>query len=107
MSNLHVQCSNGHWALTGNHADPDSALICPPGSGCCEEPHSHAAAAKACPGRHDDEPCPDKGACRVNPGGTCGGGHHGLGVKGCTFCRPITITGLAGTIGTLQPATGG
>jgi hypothetical protein len=27
----------------------------------------------------------------------CPGGHCGLGVKGCTICRPVTITMLPGT----------
>lgn len=64
---LHVQCGNGHWAITGNHADPDSGLECPAESECCTEPHSHA----------------------------------GQG------CRPVTITALAGAIGTMQLANPG
>jgi hypothetical protein len=81
---LHVQCLNcGEFALTGNHADPDSAL----GPGCrcctivhdhgpdcpedCAQVHDHAAAANACTGKHEGRPCPhDPENCPV-----LGGGH--------------------------------
>lgn len=41
---LHIQCANGHWAhgYPADHANPDAALTCPPGEGCCEEDHDHA-----------------------------------------------------------------
>ena len=130
---LHVQCTNcGEFKLTDNHANPDSALTCRPGAGCCAQVHDHdatcapdcaqihdhAAAANACPGGHDAEPCPfDPDNCPVFAGGTgshgptnvghCPGGHCGKDVKGCTVCRPVTITGLRGLIGTLQPFGGG
>lgn len=48
----------------------------PPGCHCCPEDHNHDEAANACPGDH-------KGDC-------------GLGVDGCTVCRPLTITFLGG-----------
>jgi hypothetical protein len=142
---LHVQCPGcREFALTGNHADPDSALDgqCR----CCTADHDHAAAARACPGApcprdhdpaetgcpgvhagavsiHAGEPCPfPPGECPVYGGGhtaptgdpadpsgymvtgNCPGGHCGKGVKGCTVCRPLTITALKGSFGTLQPA---
>jgi hypothetical protein len=48
---IHVQCKScGAFAITNNHADPDSAVVCtspedePAGSvsgSCCSEGHSH------------------------------------------------------------------
>lgn len=41
-----VQCNScGTQAFTENRADPDSALVCPEGSGCCTEEHHHGQAA--------------------------------------------------------------
>lgn len=103
------------------HANIDANVICPPGADCCQESHDHAAAANACPGGHDDEPCPDephkcavwKGAIAEAyhpdfvPGshplfsGTdippCPGGHCHKDIKACTVCRPLVITVLPGT----------
>ena len=103
---LHIQCNQcGKWTVAGPEAgaDPASALEC----GCCTQAHNHDLAANACPGaglNHQGAACshPDGGwACNVvTPlGEDCPGGHCGLGVEGCTVCRPITITMLAGTVG--------
>lgn len=56
-------------------ANPDAMVTCPAGGPCCQQDHDHAAAANACPGGHD-----------------CG-----LGVDGCTVCRPLTITVVPGS----------
>ena len=79
--------------------DMGANVVCPPGSGCCQESHSHDAAANACPGGHDGAACPVGTACFVftPPGEPCPGGHCALGVPGCTVCRPVTITGLPGS----------
>jgi hypothetical protein len=43
---LLVECKNcGTQAFTENNADPDSALACVEGSGCCAEDHHHGQAA--------------------------------------------------------------
>jgi hypothetical protein len=118
----HPECS--HYSL-------DASITCPPGSGCCAEDHDHAAAADACPGGHD-EPCPEPGTCRVwqaatadarhpayagghpllgaehqagDPVPDCPGGHCHKDVKGCTVCRPLTITVLPGSAA-IQPVAG-
>lgn len=86
-----VKCNqcDANATLTGPMKDPDGAVVC----GCCPEDHDHAAAANACPGGHDGQPCPlPAGACSA--GEACQGGHCGLGVAGCTVCRPVTITAL-------------
>ncbi len=114
---LHLKCGNGHEfyvpdcapecaAIMGAHldgcpgADLDALLACPPGSGCCELQHNHGDAARACPEDHAaaGHQCahPEPADCPVWAGteaaGSCPGGHHGLGVTGCTVCRPMTIT---------------
>jgi hypothetical protein len=99
-SDLHVQCGNGHWVLTDAHADPDMALECPPGEGCCDGSRhpglSHGAAAIA-----------------GHPHGVAGDGQadhdgpHGVDNPDCAVCRPVTITGLQGCVETLQPAIPG
>lgn len=71
---VHVQCNNcGAWAITENHADPDSAVQCvseagdPPGSQagtCCTAGHTHEEHADYARQRNDDG----------------------------SLCRPVTIT---------------
>lgn len=104
-----------------SHANPDAALICAPGSGCCPESHDHAAAANACPGNHADTACPEEaGKCGVwrgavadahhplfEPGShplfsgstvpDCPGGHCHKDIPDCGVCRPLVITVLPGT----------
>lgn len=75
--------------------DPDAQLSC----ACCPVKHHHGRAAGSCPGagiQHTGAPCtnPDGGqACNVvtELGRNCPGGHCGLGVDGCTVCRPVNI----------------
>lgn len=76
---LRIRCDGcGTSVITDTGADPDGALDC----GCCPQDHHHGEAANACPGHP---------------------GKHGKGVPGCTVCRPLTITALAGTF-VLRPA---
>jgi hypothetical protein len=125
---LECSCPPGHAANVGqhhpecSHANLDANLVCPPGSGCCSEDHDHAAAANACPGGHDDAPCPEPGKCRVWRGGVpdvlhpqfdpatgvppCPGGHHHKDVPGCTVCRPLIITMLPGSAQITPVGTG-
>lgn len=72
--------------------DPDASVAC----GCCPQAHDHAAAANACPRGHEGQPCPHpEGKCTAVPAGqACPGGHCGLGVAGCTVCRPVTVIAL-------------
>ncbi len=43
---LQVQCKScGTQVFTENNADPDSALVCAEGSGCCAVDHHHGQAA--------------------------------------------------------------
>lgn len=43
---LHVQCDGCRAsAYIEDGADPDAAVSCPPGSGCCQEDHHHGQAA--------------------------------------------------------------
>lgn len=101
---IHIQCKQcGKWSVFGPEAgaDPDAALQC----GCCPLNHHHGQAANACPGagiNHTGADCPENEPenCTVlTPVGVdCPGGHCGLGVSGCTVCRPITITLLAGVV---------
>lgn len=73
--------------------DPHTVNIC----GCCTIDHHHGEAAAACPGNggtgHPGEDCPhpNPDACTVvTPSGIpCPGGHCGIGVSGCTVCRPL------------------
>jgi hypothetical protein len=72
---------------------------------CCTQGHHHGEAAASCPGNdgvgHPGEPCPqpNPAACTVMapPDGeldadwTCPGGHCGVGVAGCTVCRPLVF----------------
>ena len=117
---------DGHLALCPL-TDLGSNVLCDPESGCCQESHSHDAAANACPGivagGHPGAPCPDEGKrclvysgghsaardldpeVRVRRAGKCPGGHCGPGVEGCTICRPVTITLLPGSVN-LTPAPG-
>lgn len=72
---IHVQCKQcGKWVQIADPLrDVDESLDCD----CCPLPHNHGAAARACPGH--DGPC-------------------GVGVAGCTVCRPVTVTYLSGVI---------
>jgi hypothetical protein len=118
---LHIQCQG---CLTWEIVD----CICPPGLGahvsacpvddldaqvncagplsanCCKVAHNHGKAANACLGDHAEAPCSsgDPAKCSVwantEGDGDCPGGHCGVGVDGCTVCRPITITVLAGSV---------
>jgi hypothetical protein len=68
-----VECKQcGATAMVRSDKTVHEVLICP----CCPEQHDHAAVANACPGAngvgHDGVPC-------------------GVGVPGCTVCRPVTI----------------
>lgn len=114
-----VECDNRHSVFTEDGSNPGAALSCPPGSGCCEQDHDHDAAANACPGGHGACPAPDN--CPVWLGmqphlddsnvrdvsaGPCPGGHCGLGVAGCTVCRPLKITVIPGSV-RVQRTTGG
>lgn len=127
---LECTCPPGHVANVGAHhpgecrlADIDANVTCDPASthpDCCHEQHDHAAAANACPGGHEDAPCPEPaGRCRVWKGaiadalhplfsgghplfsGTapppCPGGHCHKQVSGCTVCRPLVITMMPGS----------
>lgn len=117
---IRVECLNCRTAAyIEDGADPDAALACPPGSGCCEQDHHHGQAATSCPGGHGACPSPDN--CPVHLGmqphlddsngrdtsaGPCPGGHCGLGVDGCTVCRPLRIEIPAGSV-RAQHAIGG
>jgi hypothetical protein len=133
---LECSCPPGHVANVGqhhpecSHSNLDASLVCPPDSGCCSENHDHAAAANACPGGHDDAPCPEPtGKCRVwrgaiadafhpafEPGShplfsgaevpSCPGGHCHKDVPGCTVCRPLVITMLPGSAEITPVGTG-
>jgi hypothetical protein len=95
---LIAQCKNCQTvALITDPSDPHASLACPPGSDCCQEDHHHGDAANSCAGGHGA--CPAPAACPVwgDQEGDCPGGHCGLGVDGCTVCRPITILALRGT----------
>lgn len=99
---LQVQCNQcGVKGFTDTGDDPDIIVSC----SCCPQDHHHGQAASACPGivsgeGHPDAACPhpDPTACTVaSPEGVmCPGGHCGVGVDGCTVCRPITITVMGG-----------
>jgi hypothetical protein len=83
-------------------ADPHAINIC----GCCLIDHHHGQAAAACSGNegagHPGAACPHPNplACtRVTPHGEeCPGGHCGIGVDGCTVCRPLIHFAEAGDV---------
>jgi hypothetical protein len=91
---IHIQCNQcGQWVTVLDGSNPGAALTC----GCCTLDHNHDAAANACPGagvNHEGAPCPAPQTCiaLTPPDEDCPGGHCGLGVEGCTVCRPVTIT---------------
>lgn len=126
---LECSCPDGHTDATGAHmpscamGNPGAAVTCDPDSthpNCCHLDHDHDAVANACPGGHDDEPCPEEpGKCKVwkgaiadafhplhEPGthplfsGTeippCPGGHCHKQIGSCTVCRPLIITAPSG-----------
>jgi len=69
---LRVSCLGcGAEAWTFDYQHPGRAVEC----GCCPVRHDHDAHAASCPREH---------------GGDCG-----LGVPGCTVCRPVAVTGTA------------
>jgi hypothetical protein len=89
--------------------DPHAHTWC----GCCTQtdpetgqPHHHGRAAEACPGNggagHEGAPCPhpNPAVCiRLTPAGEdCPGGHCGIGVDGCTVCRPVVHFATVGQI---------
>jgi hypothetical protein len=104
-------CPPGHDPQQdGHHADCamgalEAQVVCPPGSGCCEQDHDHVPPA-TCDAAHGA--CPAPAACKMwrnvrshheDPDAAglpveCPGGHHGFGVPGCTPCRALTITFL-------------
>lgn len=69
---LRVTCLGcGTAGFTFDNLHPGQAVAC----GCCPLDHDHDAAAAACPRTH---------------GGDCG-----VGVAGCTVCRPVAIEAKA------------
>jgi len=118
---LLVECKGcGTQAFTGNGGDPDATLVCPPESDCCQEDHHHGQAANACTSGHGACPNPDNCAVwlgmqphqensnqRDTTTGPCPGNHCGVGVDGCTVCRPLKITFIPGGDGlVMQRAEG-
>jgi hypothetical protein len=122
---LHVECQVCH---TSAYVDPEApggmqalgVLACPPGSGCCDDDHDHDEAANACPGGHGPCPVPDNclvwlgmqphlpdSRVRDTSAGPCPGGHCGLGVPGCTVCRPLKITAMPGSVHAQRTVIGG
>lgn len=83
--------------------DPDVQLSCK----CCPLDHHHGLAAGACPGsgvNHAGADCTHPAGGRVcnvvtPEGDPCPGGHCGLGVDGCTVCRPVTIEFVGANMG--------
>lgn len=95
-------------AMNGQHlpicalSDLGAAIVCPPGSSCCQDDHSHDAAANACTGGHGD--CPEPGTCTVFESDGCDGGHCHKDIPDCTVCRPIRVTVTPGNV-TMQRAS--
>jgi hypothetical protein len=118
---FHIECQGCHTSTyTEDVADPDAALVCPPGTSCCQQDHHHGQMASSCSGGHGACPTPD--SCPVwlgqqphHPGtnqrdtaaGPCPGGHCGLGVAGCTVCRPLKITAIPGSVNVRRVTSGG
>ena len=77
---------------------------------CCTADHHHGLAAEACPGNnaigHVGAPCSHQnpmlcsviGTLEQRKGEPCPGGHCGVGVEGCTVCRPVIHYVTAGLI---------
>lgn len=137
---LECSCPPGFVSSTGFHhgdcvlANPDANVTCDPASthpNCCHEDHDHAAAANACPGGHQDAPCPEPpGQCKTwrgavadafhplyegghpllgghaagDPVPPCPGGHCHKQVSGCTVCRPLIITAPSGGLTSITTA---
>lgn len=78
-----VQCIPGCEQVAGAHlpgcpgADLDAAVRCPPGSGCCQQDHDHAAAANGCAAEHD-------GVCSLEN-------------EDCAVCHPLVIIAPPGS----------
>jgi hypothetical protein len=116
-------CPEGYDPHTAGHlpncqmVNLDALVVCPPASDCCKEDHDHAAVANACEAAHTT-PCVDPLACKLwanvlshqDPDvpndlpASCPGGHCGVGVPGCTVCRPITVIVPPGHVGGLKRA---
>lgn len=116
-------CPDGYDPHTGGHlpgcqmGNLDAQLACPPTSDCCQEDHDHAEQADSCTAQHTG-PCPNPTSCKLwanlrshveDPDAAgmpanCPGGHCGVGVPGCTVCRPITIIVPPGHVGSLKRA---
>lgn len=83
-------------------ADPHAVTWC----NCCPVEHHHGQQAESCPGNngvgHPGEPCnhdnPDICTMLTPPGVPCPGGHCGVGVGGCTVCRPIVHFAVVGDL---------
>lgn len=97
------------------HRNPDAAFDTgQPGCNCCTDPAhnypgAHAVAANACPGGHD--PCGQDCAFAQNEEAqgrerTCPG-HCGVGIPGCTVCRPLLLTIVPASGVTMRPVSGG
>ena len=110
-------CPQGHTDTTGAHRDAcpmtdlGATVVCPPGTNCCKEAHSHDQNANSCPALasgelHPEAPCPVPAHADFSPDHVdCTGGHCGFGVPDCTVCRPVTITVMPGS--TVISAVGG
>lgn len=94
MAERTVQCKQClATASVPDGVDPHTMTWCQ----CCTIEHHHGQAAESCSGNngvgHEGAPCtfPNPRACTVvtPPGEDCPGGHCGVGVDGCTVCRPI------------------
>jgi hypothetical protein len=87
---IHVQCKTcGKWAVVGPREDYHEAID-RAGCVCCSEDHHHGQNANQCSGANGvGHQVVDGSSDAVIP---CG-----VGVPGCTACRSIAITMLAGT----------
>jgi hypothetical protein len=91
-TSAYVECARGCELVMGAHLDgcpgaPENIgrqVRCPPGSGCCQEDHSHFA---SCAGDHD--------------------GDHGPENPDCPVCKPLTITAPPGSAGVVLTPLGG
>jgi hypothetical protein len=76
-----VECATcgRNTVLTDSAVNAHLALVCK----CCPDDHDHGAAANACPGAggigHNGTPC-------------------GVGVPGCTVCRPLIYKGFGAVV---------
>ena len=110
MFDVETLCCRTHTYTDNPAADFDALAVCDPACDRCPEDHHHGKAANQCKGGHGA--CPTPESCSVWAGmhphkqdsnardlpGPCPGGHCGVGVEGCTVCRPIKITALPGSV---------